>query len=246
MSRKRIRFIWCSLLIIIGCLPLLVFFVYDSLTMNQSVVYRDSSEQHEIVRNHPVIASLYSHYYADISFDLAEQYNIKNNDYSSEQIIKIQEIQSYFDKEINELLELKVFPSSLIELTENERFQTTFGYISDYSQQQEQSYYLHQMYRIHTNNDVDVTYTYDIMTQKILSISLTNKLVNQLTEEQLKIMSWNMICYLELDDIDDWEYKQNAYQSDKASLIVNSHINHYSESDTLSIEVMLKDSNYLY
>ncbi len=61
----------------------------------------------------------------------------------------------------------------------------------------------------------------DGKTHKITSISLTQNHHLDFNQKEIKELLWNMIKYLELDDIDDWNYNQEGYESYQAKLRIS-------------------------
>lgn len=225
------------------CLPLVVFMIQDSFVIGKTTQWSQQNEEYEIARNHPIISSLYSKYYSPGSYtsDIAE-YNIKEALSQDKNQEKIKQFQAYFDEEINKLLEYKVIPYGLIELQDKEKFTTDFGYIRDFSKELNRSLYLQQYFRLHTDNDISTSYEYNMYAKKINKIGISNKQVNDLSDKQLQDICKKMISYLELDDIDDWEYSNSGYISQKAKLIVYCYVEHYESFDSLCIGIELKDN----
>ncbi|MEG0367279.1 MAG: hypothetical protein RR585_10610 [Coprobacillus sp.] len=246
MSRLKVRIMWFALMVGICCLPVIVFIIQDTLVMEKSVQWSQQDNEYEIARNHPIISSLYSQYYSTYQSAQSPEYNIKNDLNQGKHKDIITKLQGYFNEEINQLLEYNVIPYELIELKYNEKFKADFGYIHDFSQELNRTLYLTQYYRLHTDNDVNTSYEYDQFSKKIKSLSIENKAINKLTTQELQTLCWNMVSYLELDDIDDWKYTSGAYESKKAKLIVYCYTQTYETPDMLNIGVQLRDGGSIY
>ena len=84
----------------------------------------------------------------------------------------------------------------------------------------------------------ELSFIMNLKTQKIISVSLWDDQYQALSKKDIQKITWGIIQYLELNDIDDWYYNQNGYESQSVNLRVHNEQNEY-ESPGMSIQVNL-------
>lgn len=241
--KSKIRILGTCALIFSLTLPLFVIWIQDYYAFNQKITIDDTQTQ-EILENHPIISRLYQINTLSYSDDTTESYVIKLKEtYTSSQQQLINQLQSYFNEQVQALIDAQVLNNELLEKNDDEAYTVDFGTLNQISGDNDYIYSLDQVYRMSDNNYKEIIYSMEPETHKIYEITLNQSDAIEYEEEDLKDMAWNMICYLELDDIDDWNYNQYGYESNVAKLRVSCTMSRYSDQDSLYINVVLLGVN---
>ena len=244
MQKIKIRTMAVMAIVVILMIPLAIFTINDHQNIDKQIAWQNTSLDKALMDKYPLLNSIYNELFADYDANNYEQYIIKNKDnYSSEKQLKIEEIQKLFEQEVNLLLQKQVIDRSLLELSPNEPFQVNFGTIYDRKIDEHGTYNLEQIYRYNTDNDNSVTFSINAQGKKITNLSIANHLLSKLSQADLKKMTWQMIEYLGLEEIDDWSYTDFGYESYLAKLQVVSDLSEYSGSYYLNISVRILGSN---
>lgn len=234
MNKVKIRILGSLTIILCLCLPKMIFMVEDYHDF-QKLISIDDGQIQTLMKKHPLISQLYNYNYSFEDFQ-AEEYVIKNIDsYSSSKQETIKNIQSLYNEEIQKLIDKNILSSSLLEMN-TKSYQTTFGTISIESDQKNERYILNQTYRIHTNHDKAMTFVMDKETQKIMSVSISLD-KTETFHQDIKETLWSMIEYLELDDIEDWNYNQDGYESFQTKLRVSYQKTTYDDMQEYCISI---------
>lgn len=197
------------------CLPKICFLIQDYYDFHQ-ISSIDSEEIQNIFKKHPLISYLYQYDNASHESQL-DEYIVKNKQsYSIDEQKMIETMQSLYSQEIQKLIDKKILSTSLLE-HDTKPYQVTFGTLV-HEKNDSERYLLNQIYRINSDNDKTIDLTMDKATHKIIGFSVMQKDMLQMSQQDIKDLLWHMIEYLELDDIDDWHFIQNGYESYKAKL----------------------------
>lgn len=235
MNKIRIRIGACLLIILFLCLPKVAFMIEDHYTIYQNYVMANNQYQ-DVLKEYPLIAQLYQQSYSED--DVLIDYVVKEIDtYNEEKQKEARLIQSYFSREINQLIDNHLMTLDLLEC--QDYFDVTFGTITDRQSNNGGIYSLDLLYRLHSKDDKDIYFTMDKVTQKITSFSCQQKKLNQLNQEEIQALLQDFIHYLELDDIDDWYFNQNGYESSKAKIRVYYQTHQYGQSKEYKIGISL-------
>lgn len=221
MNKKALVVLLLFIILFPITLPKLVFFLLDHQQLNHTVSWTSQLHDQSIITDHPIITRVYDTFYkqSQANNSVVESYNVQTISGLNTPLRKqISEVKDQFTNEINELLSQNVFPHSLLELKQQEAFQTTFGTIDDHKALS--TYNLFLVYRLEGNNDTTASFTMDRTLGVITSMNFTGKEVSKLKDADRKKLAWNMIVYLKLDDIDDWIYTENGYESYQARIQV--------------------------
>lgn len=239
MNKKYIRIIGAFVIVVSLCLPYLSFVVLDYMNIEKKVNWQNTSLDAQMMDEYPIIKAIYDDfYYSADYFQKGNTYIVKQKDeYSSEQQNQMEKMRLLFQNEVNELLENEVIPYSFLELADHEPFEVDFGTLGDYSDDQGGFYTLDLVYRLLTDHDHMVYLTYVKDAHKITEISIHSQDFQDLTEDDLKTMAYQMIVYLGLGQLDDWNYTDYGYESFKAKLQVNCHLLYQNNETQLSIQI---------
>ena len=72
---------------------------------------------------------------------------------------------------------------------------------------------------------------------------MSNQQLSKLTKEDIKKMTWQMIEYLGLEKIEDWNYTDFGYESFQAKLQVNCDLSDFSGIYYLNVSVGMAGAN---
>lgn len=237
MNKKRIRILGITTLVFSLCFPLIVGTVQDYHDINKELSLEDNQTQ-EILKKHPIIGNIYQIQKSGDFIDSRIEYKIRQKDeYTSSEQETLLRLQSIFTKEIQHLLKKNILNATLLETDLNQEYQADFGTLVTY--ETENFYRLEQVLRMWEQSFKSIDYIMESKTNKIIGINITQQEKISVSDEQLKKMTWAMIQYLELDDIDDWSYNQYGYESNKAKLRISCTLQKRTEMYTLDIEVSL-------
>jgi hypothetical protein len=223
MNKIKMRIIGILLIGLCFCLPIVSFIIQDYTNHNR-VGEIDGGKTQEILKKHPLISYLYQYDYIMEDYDeiVQESYNIKKYySYSKEKQKDLKKIQTIYSQEIQKLIQNKIISHDILETSTKKDYQLTFGTIKKNKKENIGQYFLEQIYRLNSDNDKFIDFNMDGKTHKITSISLTQNHHLDFNQKEIKELLWNMIKYLELDDIDDWNYNQEGYESYQAKLRIS-------------------------
>lgn len=196
-------------------LPLLYFQMVDqdSLTRNHSWIGKQNDK--DLLEKYTILNSLYTSFYSE---EIRNDYNITDtSSYTTEEINNIKEVLSSYETEVMMLINQAIVPYEYLELNEDEPYAITFGTL----QLSKKEYGMHHLNQIfHMNNDIvkEAEFTLDQQTKKITSIMIVNPQVVSYSQEQTKSLLWKFITYLGLNEIDDWNFNKQSYESYRARL----------------------------
>ena len=134
---------------------------------------------------------------------------------------KLKNMQNIYNQELQKLIDKNILSHSLLESNPQKDYQLTFGTLIRNTKKTVEQYHLEQIYRLNSQHDKIINFYMDAKTHKIIKISITKDDVQQIKQDEIKKLLWNMIEYLELDDINDWHYNQNGYEAYQAKLRVS-------------------------
>lgn len=215
MNKIKMRILGSIIIIICLCLPKICIAVEDYYDFHQ--VTSIDGDLQDIIEKHPLISNIYQYAYTSEQSEI-EDYSVKKiQSYSKEEQETIKNMQSIYGQEIQELIDREILSTEILE-NDNQPYQVTFGTLTHEIKNNNQRYILNQIYRINTDNDKIIDFTMDQQTHKIIDFSIRQKKPNNLSQEEIKNLLWLMLDYLELDDIGDWSFLQNSYESYKAKL----------------------------
>lgn len=221
MNKVKVRVLGSVLIGLCFGLPKLSFIIQDYTNYNEAISI-DGGKMEDILKKHPLISYLYQYDYVLNNEVEQERYIIKNSQsYSKKQQKSLKDIQDIYSEEIQKLINYKILTHSLLESDPQKDYQLTFGTLIKNKKQTIEQYALEQIYRLNSQHDKIIDFHMDAQTHKIMKISITKDDVQQINQDEMKTLLWNMIQYLELDDIDDWHYNQNGYESYQAKLRVS-------------------------
>lgn len=238
MNNMRKRILGIFVIVISLCIPIITFQIQDYYTFHKEIPL-DTTETQKILNEHPIIAYIYQNYY---SLDDGEyqEYIVKEKEtYSSQEQKVLNQILGNYTEEIKKLLSYQVLNNDLLEITQQYDYEVDFGTITNQTNQDGGYYILNQIFRMLTNNDKSIRFYMESHTHKITNIYIHQDQVVEYSQEDLKDISWHMIEYLELDDIDDWNYNQNGYESNKAKLRVSCQSEIKYNYQEITIETIL-------
>lgn len=221
MNKVKVRVLGSVLIGLCFGLPKLSFIIQDYTNYNEAISI-DGGKMEDILKKHPLISYLYQYDYVLNNEVEQERYIIKNSQsYSKKQQKSLKDIQDIYSEEIQKLINYKILTHSLLESDPQKDYQLTFGTLIKNKKQTIEQYALEQIYKLNSQHDKIIDFHMDAQTYKIMKISITKDDVQQINQDEMKTLLWNMIQYLELDDIDDWHYNQNGYESYQAKLRVS-------------------------
>lgn len=245
MGKFKLRTIGFLTITALLLTPLMVFKIQDQHNLNKKIPWQNSSLDKELIKKYPIINDIYTEFFTNITFqDNAARYVIRNKDnYSADQQAKITALQELFKQEVDLLLKQEVIDYNLLELSSRDAYQVDFGTIYDKSLDDQGIYLLDQLYRFNTDNDNYANFVMNAKSKKITSLSLTNHSLAKLKKDDLKKMGWQMIEYLGLAKIDDWNYTDYGYESYQAKLQIVCEVLEFSGRYTLEIRVSMLGSS---
>ena len=230
--KKRILYI--CLIVLCLSLPFLVIYVSDYYTFHQQGSIENQALS-QIAQSHPIIEELYQSYFGYAAEDSSQEetYVIREKDsYTASQQEEIEKYQKIFTQEIKKLVQYHILSESILEIDDINQYQVDFGTFNI-----SQEGVLVQTFRMGEDYK-ELSFIMNLKTQKIISVSLWDDQYQALSKKDIQTMTWGMIQYLELNDIDDWYYNQNGYESQSVNLRVHYEQNEY-ESPGMSIQVNL-------
>lgn len=231
MIKKRILGIF--IIIFTLCIPLIVISLQDYYAFNQVISIADNQTQ-EVLKSHPVISRIYQQVYEYNKDKEESNYVIRQKDeYTEEQQTQLELIQSLYTREIQKLVNKDIIDKEMLEISDQNEVQIDFGSIVD----SQNIYGLNQVYRMLSEDDKSMHYLMDSKTNKIIDIKLTQQKKFTITKQELKARAWLMIEYLELDDIEDWVYNQDGYESNIAKIRVSCSFEKYLDYYNYSVNV---------
>jgi len=237
---NRTRIIGICILIVSLLFPSIVFVVKDYYDFHQNVQWKDTSLEHEIKAQHPIIDEIYDQYYNSETHlkDYLDVYSIKRNDeYDLEKQEKFQKVQNIFEQEIKKFIDQEMIPYECFEIEQPEDFKLDFGTIKD-DGDDEGKYELDIIYRINTDNDNSIRFVYSKKISLITSFSIRNIDVYDLSQYDVQDMLEKYIKYLGLDDINDWKWTSFGFESYKAKLQLSYTFYDFEEKGSnLSVKV---------
>lgn len=244
MKKRWIRIIGVISIGLLLSVPLVTFKIQDHQNINKKIAWQNSSLDKELMNKYPIINDIYNELFTTNDLKNYNQYVIKNKEnYTSEQQSKLEEFQKLFEQEVNLLLQHQVIDHSLLELQPQEHYAVTFGTIMDYSVEHQGKYVLDQIYRFNTNNDNSISFTMNVSSKKITSFTISNQQLSKLTKEDIKKITWQMIEYLGLEKIEDWNYTDFGYESYQAKLQVICDLSDFSGIYYLNVSVGMAGDN---
>lgn len=244
MKKRWIRIIGVISIGLLLSVPLVTFKIQDHQNINKKIAWQNSSLDKELMNKYPIINDIYNELFTTNDLKNYNQYVIKNKEnYTSEQQSKLEEFQKLFEQEVNLLLQHQVIDHSLLELQPQEHYAVTFGTIMDYSVEDQGKYVLDQIYRFNTNNDNSISFTMNVSSKKITSFTISNQQLSKLTKEDIKKITWQMIEYLGLEKIEDWNYTDFGYESYQAKLQVICDLSDFSGIYYLNVSVGMAGDN---
>lgn len=245
MGKFKLRAIGFLTITALLLTPLIIFKIQDQHNLDKKIPWQNSSLDKELMKKYPIINDIYTEFFTNITFqDEDTRYVIRNKDnYSADQQVKITELQELFKQEVNLLLEQEVIDYHLLELSSPDLYQVNFGTIYDKSLDDHGVYILDQLYRFNSDNDNYANFAMNAKSKKITSLSLTNHSLAKLKKADLKKMGWQMIEYLGLAKIDDWNYTDYGYESYQAKLQIVCEVLEFSGDYTLDIGVSMLGSS---
>lgn len=246
MNKRRIRMICIVLLAFSLCFPMMISQIQDYYDIHKISTLDDNQTQ-DILKNHPIIGKIYEQFQRKDITSKRHEYVIRSkDDYSAKEQEKIVHLQSLFSKEIQELIDLNILSTTLLETDPSQPYQADYGRFITYDSEDFCS--LEQILRMDDERYKSIDYDFESVTGKITSVSIRQQEFLSMTDEQLKDIAMNMIKYLELDDIDDWTYNQYGYESNKAKLRISCTMQSRFYRNELSIQVSLLGilHDYLY
>lgn len=236
MNKVKIRILGSLLIVICLCLSKLFFAIDDYYDFHKTISIDGQTQ--DILKQHPLISRLYQYYY-DAHEQKTKDYMIKNiGSYSTQEQKTLKNMQSLYSEEIQKLIDKKILSSSILE-SSKQPYQVTFGTLTYLTKGNSEQYLLNQIYRLNSDNDKTIDFIMDKETHKIISLSISQKNNEPFDTQNIKDLLWYMIEYLELDDIDDWNYNQNGYESYKAKLHVTYQKEEFTDMQTYTIAVNL-------
>lgn len=237
MKKTKIRIMGSFMIMICLCLPSIFLMIQDQHDFHQINSIDDRTIQ-KIFQKYPLISNLYQYYYSSKQSEYKE-YIIKNkNTYQQSEQKEIKKIQTSYNQEIQKLIDANILSYSLLEV-EKGPYQTKIGTFNIETKEKNLRYHLNQIYRLNSENDKTIELIMDEQTHKIISLSVTQKTIKDRNQKDMKQLLWSMIKYLGLDDLDDWIYNQNGYESYQAKLRVTYQKQIWEEMQQLKIEVNL-------
>lgn len=229
MNKKRILGI--IIIVLALSMPVFVNSMQDYYIFNRLVPLKNNQTQ-EILKTHPVISQIYQQVYEN---PIEENYYVvkEKESYAVEQQEFITKMQTIYANEIQKLVDYEILSYEILEVSKIEPSQIDFGTIT----KRQSNTILYQVYRMSRQDDKSISYQMDNETNKIIDIFLQQKQQLSFTKQQLQQLAWQMITYLELDDIEDWTYNQDGYESNIAKLRISCTIEKYIDNYTFHIGV---------
>lgn len=221
MKPCNVRYLAIGTLLLSLFTPLLFFQINDRFFTPQKVEW-NSKVAIDLRKTYPIIDSIYHNYYRSNALEsISISYDVTDISIYEETIqTNLVSLRNSYTNAINELLVNKVIPYSYLDLKQDETFQVTFGTVVNNAEKKEGYYDLTQYFQIEKDLIKSMTYRLDAATNKITSASFTSPNVSILNESEMKTQLWNYIKYLGLDNIEDWSYREHAYESYQAKLQV--------------------------
>lgn len=234
---KRKTYILLPILFILSfLLPLLVFTLQDWHDIQKDYHFDQIYISSDIAKKYPVISEIYASFYTQ--GESAESDNQYLIDYSSaplEDQETYADIKSLYEQEISKLIDKSIITNPLVNNDGN-------AYIIDFgilTLRNRHLYNLSQIFSMEGNKVVSTSFDLLKESKKIIALDISNEAVALLTKDDSKEMMRSMIQYLGLEEIEDWSYTDNGYESYIAKLQVYCEIRHYGNGyPTLEIGVI--------
>lgn len=247
MNDTKKRILGIIIIAVSLCIPIITFRIQDYYTFHKEVAL-DTSETQKILNDHPIIAYIYQNYYTTGQNEYQEYIVKEIETYSLQEQKVLNQILENYTQEIKKLLNYQVLNNDLLEITQQQDYKVDFGTITNQTNQDGGYYLLNQIFRMLTNNDKSIQFCMESHTHKITDIYIKQDHIIDYNQDQLKSLAWSMIEYLELDDIGDWNYNQNGYESYKAKLRISCQSDMIYNTQEIEIRTSLlgtQDSNMM-
>lgn len=234
---KRKTYILLPVLFLLSfLLPLLVFSLQDWHDIQKVYHFDQIYISSDIAKKYPVISEIYASFYTQgESTETKNQYLIDFSSATSEDQVTYADIKSLYEQEITNLIDKSILTNQLVNNDEN-------AYVIDFGTlllRNRHLYNLSQIFSMEGNKVVSTSFDLLKESKKITALNISNEAVERLTKEDCKDMMRSMIQYLELEEIEDWSYTDNGYESYIAKLQVYCEIRNYGNGyPTLEIGVI--------
>lgn len=207
----------CLLVVLFTILcPLMMFEIQDYIDQSRSYAMPDTSIDDTLLKNHPVISSVYHEFY---SSDPSNYFIYDYTDisvYDSDVQKKLIDMKKIYETEMNTLLDFKVIQPTYLHQN-NDHFTLDFGSLYTSFDKGQNAFALSQIYRIHNQGSESADFVLLKDVKKISKLSFYGTLPVKSLDE-LKDIVWAYIQYLGLDDLDDWQFGTYGFESYAAKI----------------------------
>lgn len=217
-------------------LPILVFTLQDWHDIQKEYHFDQIYISSDIAKEYPVISEIYASFYTQgESTETENQYLINFSSAAPEDQETYADIKLLYEQEIRSLIDKSVITNQLVNNDKN-------AYTIDFGSlllRNRHLYNLSQIFSMEENKVVSTSFDLLKESKKITALDISNEAVELLNQEDCKEIMRSMIQYLGLEDIEDWSYTDNGYESYIAKLQVYCEIRHYGNGyPTLEIGII--------
>ncbi|MFQ6860486.1 MAG: hypothetical protein ACLROI_02905 [Beduini sp.] len=234
---KRKAYILLPVIFILSfLLPILVFTLQDWHDIQKEYHFDQIYISSDIAKEYPVISEIYASFYTQgESTETENQYLINFSSSTPEDQETYADIKLLYEQEIRSLIDKSVITNQLVNNDKN-------AYTIDFGSlllRNRHLYNLSQIFSMEENKVVSTSFDLLKESKKITALDISNEAVELLNQEDCKEIMRSMIQYLGLEDIEDWSYTDNGYESYIAKLQVYCEIRHYGNGyPTLEIGII--------
>lgn len=219
----------CLLVVLFTVLcPLITFEIQDYIDQNRNYAMPDTSIDDTLLKNHPVISSVYHEFYSSDPSDYFIYDYTDISVYDPNVQKKLMDMKKMYETELNTLLDFKVIQPAYLHQNDS-HFTLDFGSLYTRFDKGQNAFTLSQIYRIHNQGSESADFVFLKDVQKISKLSIYGTLSVKSLDE-LKEIAWAYIQYLGLNDLDDWQFGTYGFESYAAKIQVYCDLSQISDS----------------
>lgn len=231
--KRKIYILLPILLILSFLLPMLVFYLQDWHDIQKDYHFDQIYVSSDITKKYPIISEIYASFYSQgESTENDNQYLIDFSSASPKEQENYADIKALYEQEVNTLIAKTILSDRLVNNDEN-MYTIDFGILV---LKNRHLYNLSQIFSMEQNRVVSTSFDLLKESKKIIALDISNAAVDYLTKEDCKEMMQAMISYLGLEEIEDWSFTDNGYESYTAKLQIYYEIRNYGE-DYSTLEI---------
>lgn len=224
---KRKTYLLLPVLLLLSCfLPMLIFRLQDWHDTQKVYPFDQIYITSEITKKYPIISEIYASFYTQgENTDAENQYLLDFSPAFPKEQEPYADIKSLYEQEVCTLIKKNILTDRLVN-NEDNLYTIDFGTLL---LRNRHLYNLSQIFSLEGTKVVSTSFDLLKESKKIIALEISNEAVDFLTKEDCKEIMYAMIQYLGLEEIEDWSYSENGYESYTAKLQIYCEIRNYGE-----------------